>query len=270
MGTWRGLAIAVLAGAPACFLDFGGLTGGAGADAGDASAVSDVAAESTGAACAPSMVKVDAPGGAFCIDATEVTNAQYQDFLDAAVFPPGAPAFCAGNTLTPATWPSSQPTHPVATVDWCDAWSFCAWTHKRLCGAIGGGSGSTSTANDAARSEWLYACTGGDANRKYPYGPSYIAGDCVVNTAGPAVAGSVASCEGAAPGVFDLSGNVEEWTDECAPGDSSSCLARGGSFADDDPTRLTCASITSGASSLVETWSDRAAFRGFRCCSSPR
>jgi len=76
----------------------------------------------------PVMVRV----GTFCIDSTEVTSEQYNDFLlagPAALAP--QPAECSWNVsyLPGGGWvfDPSQPTLPIANVDWCDAYAFCRW-----------------------------------------------------------------------------------------------------------------------------------------------
>ena len=118
-------------------------------------------------------------GRTFCIDTTEVTRAEYRDFLlatagDAA----GQRATCAWNdSFAPAArgcpvstfQPETQGDRPVVCIDWCDAVAYCAWAGKRLCGQIGGGSlpGFFGGAFDPARSQWHAACTRNGA-RAYP------------------------------------------------------------------------------------------------------
>src|SRR5436190_190151 len=77
----------------------------------------------------PDLVRVSWSGIAFCIDSTEVTNAQYQEFLAAP--PPTPVPRCGWNTsLQPATTggagcgaldPVGHASLPVTCVDWCDA-----------------------------------------------------------------------------------------------------------------------------------------------------
>lgn len=63
--------------------------------------------------------KTQRPVEAFWIDATEVTNEQYQVFIDATGHAP------------PAIWPG-QPKHPVKGLSFQAASDFCAWAGKRL------------------------------------------------------------------------------------------------------------------------------------------
>jgi sulfatase modifying factor 1 len=70
----------------------------------------------------------------------------------------------------------------------------------------------------------------------------------------------MAACEGGADGLFDMSGNVYEWTDACA---DSACLIRGGAF-DVPSDNLTC-----DASHEMDGPSGHREDLGLRCCASP-
>ena len=212
--------------------------------------------------------------GAFCVDSTEVTNAQYQVFLtttggDAA----GQPATCQWNaTYTPTTWPpaSEAANVPVTFVDWCDAYAYCAWAKKRLCGAIDGGPLPFDDVDKPAASQWFAACShAGDGQHAYPYGNAYDPAACNgadSNDAGSLVdAASKPACVGGYPRVFDMSGNAREWEDACLLGDGAApqtddCRTRGGAASDDGGV-LTCArrSARNRAAGSAHT--------GFRCCS---
>ncbi len=210
--------------------------------------------------------------GDFCIDSTEVTNRQYQRFLDATggVSSQGAP--CAWNrSLVPRVWPPparSSPEHPVVFVDWCDAQAYCQWAGKRLCGRIGGGSLRIAEQTDATRSQWMSACTGGGAS-VYPYGDAYASGACSGDepTGYFLPVASKPACVGGFPGVYDLSGNVHELEDSCdvdpavLDGSMDICADRGGSFKH-DPGMLACG-LTLDKDPRSGQWFDV----GFRCCS---
>jgi hypothetical protein len=216
----------------------------------------------------PGGAYVTAARGAYCIDATEVTNGAYEQFLAAQ---PDAsaqdqPPFCSWNTkLAPedSTWPHpGEESFPVVNVDWCDAWSYCKWAGKRLCGQIGGGSVADSLATDPARSQWYLACAG-DPGTKYPYGDTYQPLLCNgVNVAPPNVREvGRSTCEGHAPGVFDMSGNVFEWIDSCdtVMGASDGCRMMGGAFNSPD-YELACDYRVVNGRALT------APNLGFRCC----
>jgi sulfatase modifying factor 1 len=216
----------------------------------------------------PLMVRA----GAYCIDATEVTNRQYQAFLTAKGGDMGGQtSACAGKNTSydPATgfppWPFApdRAEHPVVNVDWCDAAAFCGWAGKRLCGKIGGGSLARNQASDTRVSQWASACSRG-GTRTFPYGATYQAGACNVQMLSPpagssAPAGASAGCVGGYDGLTDMVGNVEEWIDAC--GQNDSCAVVGGSFAP-APEQPNCTDTVSEDRRLSIF-----AVRGFRCCS---
>jgi formylglycine-generating enzyme len=218
----------------------------------------------------PNMVRA----GGFCIDATEVTNRQYQAFLAAKGSDlSGQPPLCAGKNLTftpdaeyaPWPYPDERADHPVVNMDWCDAHAFCQWAGKRLCGKIGGGSLDWKSVTDPRVSQWASACTRA-GSRAYAYGQVFRTGICNVQHIRLPVAttpvGSLGECQGGYDGVYDMIGNVEEWTDACGkdPKLGDVCSVVGGSYAppEEEPT---CASEYN--EKLLYTWHRR----GFRCCS---
>jgi formylglycine-generating enzyme required for sulfatase activity len=230
----------------------------------------------------PSMARVRwADGIAFCIDSTEVTNAQYAEFLTAQIQLNTQGPRCGWNTtFNPETLSTNGPTcppfdpagrasHPVVCVDWCDADAYCRWAGKHLCQKPGGGVVMNAGMKNA--SEWVIACTG-DGAGDYPYGMSAEAGRCVdklypSTTPGLRPVKDAAMCEGGVPGLFDIAGNAWEWHDDCdeksANGSDDTCHPRGGSFS----------SETVAAACLSETPFFRkqvAGDTGFRCCVDAR
>lgn len=191
----------------------------------------------------PSMVRV----GSYCIDSTEVTESQYAEFLAAdAGFSGPRPSACRWkNDFTPGKFnlpscrwnPGTYPHLPVTCVDWCDAYAYCRWAGKHLCGAISGGTIAWDSGADLdpQQDEWYGACSKGDG-REYPYGATYDLGECNDNESGIgelADAGSMPGCEGAYAKLYDMVGNAFEFENSCS-GDSGAadlCLLRGGSWA---------------------------------------
>ncbi len=158
----------------------------------------------------PTMV----PATTFCVDSTEVTIGQYAEFIAADASLSGLPTQCGGKTsFVPTVWTdAAAPNLPVDYVDWCDAWAFCAWAGKRLCGSLGGGPIVTS-----APGQWETACSA-TGTRPYCYGSSWSTTDCNVRHDGGldrAPVGSFPNCVGGYPGIFDMTGNVAEWIDRC-------------------------------------------------------
>jgi sulfatase modifying factor 1 len=209
-----------------------------------------------------------------CMDSTEVTVADYTAFLAAkAGDTSGQPAECSSwnTSLVPYMWPPAGATNlPVEYANWCQAYMYCAWAGKHLCGSLDGGAVDPAAWADQTQSEWYNACThNGDGLHAYPYGNTYEANACngMDNGVNAEVA-SVSSCVGGYPGLFDLSGNLYEWENSCAeptdgaaPGPDDYCHIRGGSFSD-DANNLRCDNSTSvnrrGPSVNV----------GIRCCSN--
>lgn len=167
---------------------------------------------------------------AFLIDRTEVTNQQYQRFLEATAHHPHE--FChpdepRGKDHTPRYWreyrsllfrntvaaqlaPFHQETfkqadHPVVGVDWWDAYSFARWAGKRL----------------PTQAEWKRAACGTDG-RLWPWGNQWDYKKA--NTGGEKwneqdgfvySAPAVSFLDGASPDqILNLAGNVSEWTQE--------------------------------------------------------
>lgn len=223
------------------------------------------------------------PVGGFCIDRTEVTNAQYEQFLTAkGTDTSGQNAVCTANTSYRPTdfWPvpTDELALPVVYVDWCDAYAYCKWAGKRLCGKIGGGANAYADFADSTKSQWFNACSNGGRNA-FPYGSTFRPeacngfngphgcnsfgqplGDCTLT---PVASNN--QCQGAGnyAGVFDLSGNVLEWEDSCTTspdGGAGTCRLRGGSIYARGETDMTC-----------DTDSENPRFDtifsvGFRCC----
>jgi formylglycine-generating enzyme required for sulfatase activity len=100
----------------------------------------------------------------------------------------------------------------MLTINICDAWGFCRWAGKRLCGAIGDG-GTIRSATDLLHTEWYYACRNGVPNYPYPYGNTYDASTCNTEGNGPVDVGSRRGCHGMSrpfDQIFDMSGNAWE------------------------------------------------------------
>ena len=224
----------------------------------------------------PKLVMVPAPtGGTYCIDGTEVARGDYALFLSAQSMAAGLvhqAAACQWNTsYVPATWKTQTDDKlPIVDVDWCDAAAYCTWAGKRLCGKIGGGANDYTHYADPKQSQWYNACSAGGV-KTYPYGDTYRGSTCngYERAAGGVVAvGQMNACEGGYPGLFDMSGNVEEWEDSCtgATGADDQCQFRGGSYNDGVANaRLNC-DFAGNSTSWYGTRASSDANLGFRCC----
>jgi formylglycine-generating enzyme required for sulfatase activity len=127
---------------------------------------------------------------AFEIDLHEVTNGEYERFVEATKSP------------RPSTWtngprPKRWSDLPVTGVTWVDADNYARWAGKRL----------------STEEEWEYAARG-TASFEYPWGNAWDPSRTVTDgklTDGPEPVGSHPS--DASPfGALDMAGSVWEWT----------------------------------------------------------
>lgn len=139
--------------------------------------------------------QVDLP--AFQIDIFEVTNVQFAAFVAATGYQTDAET--AGSKKTWRTdYVEGEDNFPVVRVSWNDAAAYCAWAGKRL----------------PTEAEWEKAARGTDG-RRFPWGNSFDPGLTNGKDSGLRSTVNVGSYGGGASpyGVFDMAGNVWEWTD---------------------------------------------------------
>jgi iron(II)-dependent oxidoreductase len=123
----------------------------------------------------------------FRMDKYEVTNRKYAAFVKAA------------GHRTPYHWvdgiyAKGTEENPVYNVSWDDSQSYCQWAAGRL----------------PTEAEWEYAARGGKEGMDYPLGDKIDAKQARFNVAsGPAAVGKF-SPNGF--GLYDMAGNVSEWT----------------------------------------------------------
>ena len=135
-------------------------------------------------------------------------------------------------------YPNRSGQLPTVNVGWAGAQELCQKQSKRLCTEV----------------EWEKACRGSNGLR-WPYGNTFSDGIC--NSASEAGAARALAAAGkfsrciSPHAVFDMSGNVAEWTEER--------VAKGGSFSSSD-VGARCAARNPRASANAET--------GFRCCAN--
>jgi hypothetical protein len=140
-------------------------------------------------------------------------------------------------------YPDALGKAPAADNTWNEADSLCKLAGKRLCTEF----------------EWEYACRG-KFNWYYPYGNQYNPGNC--NTEGKEAkeTGSFLNChtEGM---VYDMSGNVNEWTGSNWDANIKNKIIRGGAYFSGEKD-----------SKCTLRFSNRPGTRakgiGFRCCKS--
>ncbi len=148
----------------------------------------------------------------FFIDAAEVTNAQFKQFLESSGYRPEH----AENFLKHwpnGKMPSELAEHPVVYADIDDARAYAKWAGKRL----------------PTEPQWHLAAQGTDG-RIWPWGNEFDPEKC--NTTGVRTL-PVHSCpEGRSPyGCYHMAGNVWEWTESCRDdGHTRFIIIRGGSY----------------------------------------
>jgi formylglycine-generating enzyme required for sulfatase activity len=185
--------------------------------------------------------------------------AEYKQFLDAKGEDfSGQPPECAWNDSFVPGWDDpaheipqcgswnidTEPDRAANCMDFCDAWAYCAWAGKRLCGVRGAEPGKVTMvgateieqAVPTLTSEWFNVCTQGGAT-KYPYADAYEPGRCIdqakIDTEGEdsalAVRDAVDSgCHGTNPpydAIYNMSGSVQQWLNICYTG---GCVSQGG------------------------------------------
>jgi len=165
--------------------------------------------------------------GDFYIDKYEVTNAQYKKFR------------------SEHTFPASKEDFPVVEISYFDAEEYCKSAGKRI----------------PKPEEWEKAARGTDG-RIYPWGDKFDSKN--INSVeaakdGPVKVGTFE--KGKSPyGVYDMAGNVSEWTDSW-DNKKQYRITRGGSYFDG-------ADLNKTTSTLMSIPDDVHEYIGFRCVKS--
>src|SRR2546425_3876786 len=199
----------------------------------------------------------------FAMDKTEVTNAEYAQFIREA------------NHAPPEQWgsikaPVGEELLPVSNISYEDAVTFAAWRSKR----------DGVTYRLPTEEEWEYAARNGDKGNLYPWGNTWQSGHAATAESGVGTAQAVGTyAQGMNRwGVLDLLGNVWEWTSSKASlykGDTEERLAqqkdwiviRGGGYASSAKGAFPPGPV----SSTIRTWvapNYKNPFLGFRLVKS--
>jgi formylglycine-generating enzyme required for sulfatase activity/serine/threonine protein kinase len=161
----------------------------------------------------------------FFMDRTEVTNAEYAEFVAGTNY--DAPShFVKGKPLP------GQEKWPVVNVSPKDAEAFAAWRSRR----------DGVQYRLPTEEEWEFAARSGGEYKSYPWGDKWEAKRAVVKEATPRPVGTYTDGKNKW-GVVDLIGNAWEWTSskasiyggaaEIPPDNREWVVARGGSYASD-------------------------------------
>ncbi len=188
---------------------------------------------------------------AFRLDSTEVTHAQYAEFIKATQR--AAPYHWKGGTV-----PAGLEKVPAYNVTWDDARAYCEYRGQRL----------------PTEAEWERAARGGLEAQDYPWGDKFDAK--LLRSGVETGPGEVAKFPPNAFGLYDMAGNLSEWTADwfereyyakspaanpTGPADGLYRIIRGGAWSD-SPRRVTV---------YFRNWvrpSQRQPNIGFRCAQS--
>jgi hypothetical protein len=147
----------------------------------------------------------------------------------------------AGFCIDRYEWPNKKGAMPTGFINWYMAYDSCRAIKKRLCTA----------------DEWSVAC-GGRELTAYPYGNSYEIRTCNTEGNGPAVSGSLPECRSFF-GVYDLSGNLREWTSTFSSKNDRHYQVYGGFWENRGTSRCTSTQYSFFPENKFVTI-------GFRCC----
>jgi hypothetical protein len=129
----------------------------------------------------------------FCMDETEVTVTAYLECVDKSACKPAHERQPSCN-IRGGRPRQDRDQHPVNCVDWYQANAYCAFRGARLPSEV----------------EWEYAARGGDEYLKYPWGQAHPDGKTCWKTNSTC---KVKTFAAGAFGLYDISGNLWEWTD---------------------------------------------------------
>lgn len=138
----------------------------------------------------------------FVIGETEVTNEQYREFIQAT------------NHAAPSNWengdfPAGTATQPVVMVGWKDANDYCRWLGDKIKAEV----------RLPTEAEWMMAA-GGPDKLLYPWGNRWNSRAAASGRKPGQVMAVRSYPAGKSPfGVYDMAGNVWEWTADEAPKD---------------------------------------------------
>lgn len=149
----------------------------------------------------------------FLIDKTPVTNNDYQKFVKTSGY--HCPEYWKNGQI-----PKNKENHPVCDISWYDAEAYALWAGKRL----------------PTEEEWEKAARGSD-KRLYPWGNNFDINFCNILRKNKDTTPVEKYPLGRSYyGLYDMAGNVWEWTDTPADEEKKSYIIKGGSWSNNDAT----------------------------------
>ncbi|KAI7900048.1 C-type lectin protein [Cokeromyces recurvatus] len=205
---------------------------------------------------APYRMKINT----FYMDAYPVTESQFKNFLDESGYKPTDPTNFLKHWIG-GCYPADRANKPIIHVSIEDARAYAKWAGKRL----------------PHEWEWQFVAQGGTEYRKYPWGNEwdetmvpkvYNGRERLYPDHPPADVDAHPS--GRSPlGVYDLVGNVWQWTDVYQDSHTRSAIIRGGSYYQPKNGERYFSQAYSnyehGKYLLMAPSIDRSATIGFRC-----
>ena len=192
---------------------------------------------------------------AFALGKFDVTNEEFLTFLRETGF---QPALCDrilelgwrspgdGTAYAPGNWPPGR--NPAVCLNWFDAQAYVAWLNAKIRSRLALSSGGTGPYRLPSEAEWEYAARAGTTTARW-WGEAIGNGKANCNGCGSSFDGTLIAPVGSFPpnlfGLYDMLGNVWQWTEDCwnenyagAPadgsvwkrGDCSKRVLRGGSW----------------------------------------
>jgi formylglycine-generating enzyme required for sulfatase activity len=193
--------------------------------------------------------------GAFALGKYDVTNAEFLTFLRETGFQPapcdptlGLSWRSPGHGIAFAPVESEPAREPATCLNWYDAEAYVTWLNAKLRAQGAADAGANGPYRLPSEAEWEYAARAGTTTARW-WGDEIGTGNANCNGCGSSfdalLIAPVGSFKPNAFGLYDMLGNVWQWTDDCwnesyvgAPvdgsawkkGDCSRRVLRGGSW----------------------------------------
>jgi formylglycine-generating enzyme required for sulfatase activity len=173
----------------------------------------------------------DVTVNSFAIGKFLVTHAQFEAFVDETGYQAKGCSFKKASRVRYAGQPGLRPLadwrepgfdqtekDPVVCVSYTDAKAYVRWLNKKVRAGIGVSAGQDGPSRLPTEAEWEYAARGGTTT-DFWWGKIFENGKALCNRCGSQWdASSTAPVGSFAPnpfGLYDVSGNADEWVDDC-------------------------------------------------------